>query len=188
MHRIVALALLLTVLGLVLPGKASAEAPAQALPQTIYTAFLPMISDGSGAAQSHDSTVVEAQVLVAINNLRQAQGCQALTVASELNTAAQQHSSDMAYNDFYAHSGSDGSDSADRAEQAGYNWLSVAEIIAAGPEKVDDVMQMWMSSSNHRADILDCGMHEVGVGYVYLATDPGQVTAHNYWTVLFGTR
>jgi hypothetical protein len=40
----------------------------------------------------------------------------------------------------------------------------------------------------HRKNILTCGRQESGVGYSYLADDPGNVTAHTYWTQDFGTR
>lgn len=151
--------------------------------------FLPLITAGQAkATPSHDSIILEAQVLEAVNSIRQTHGCPALSLSPELSAAARQHSYDMAYNDFYSHSGSDGSDSAVRAEQAGYNWLSVAEIIAVGPDTVDGVVQLWMNSPRHRADILDCEMRETGIGFVYLEDDPGSVTWHAYWTELFGTR
>lgn len=190
MYRVIAFVLLLGTLGLMLPGKTFAEAPRVAAQQNVkYTTFLPMVHDGHGNTSNlYDSTVIESQLLVAINSKRQAQGCAALTEATELGTAARQHSYDMAYNDFYAHSGSDGSDAASRVEQAGYHWLSVAEIIAAGPTTVDEVVQLWMNSPNHRDAILDCSLTEVGTGFVYLENDPGSVTWHAYWTVDFGTR
>lgn len=190
MQRILTLALLLIVFGSLVPNSVFATTP-KAAPQQLgaYTVFLPLVIGGQGqATSSHDSTVLEAQVLTAVNTIRQANGCPALTLAPELSAAARQHSYDMAYNDFYAHSGSDGSDAASRTEQAGYYWLSMAENIAVGQDTVDGVVQLWMNSPSHRAAILDCRMRETGVGFVYLENDPGTVTWHSYWTQLFGTR
>lgn len=190
MQRILLPALLLIVLGSLVPNSIFAKAPTAAPHQlNEYSVSLPLVIGGQGQARSsHDSTILEAQVLTAINSIRQANGCPALTLAPELSAAARQHSYDMAYNDFYAHNGSDGSDMASRTEQAGYNWLSVAENIAVGQDTVDGVVQLWMNSPGHRAIILDCSMHETGIGFVYLENDPGTVTWHSYWTELFGTR
>jgi len=51
---------------------------------------------------------------------------------------------------------------------------------------------MWFNETPpndaHRKNILNCALHDIGVGYVYLASDPGKVTSHTYWTEDFGTR
>ena len=68
----------------------------------------------------------------------------------------------------------------------------VAENIAWGATSPEQVVDAWYFESPpndaHRKNILNCGLREIGVGYYYLANDPGKVTAHTYWTQDFGTR
>ena len=105
-----------------------------------------------------------------------------MTIDRMITQAALIHSNDMAQNDFFAHEGSDGSQAGDRLTSAGYQWSSWGENIAAGQRTEAEVMSDWMSSSGHRANILNCEFEEIGVALVYLANDPGSVDYHYYWT------
>ena len=71
--------------------------------------------------------------------------------------------------------------------RAGYQWSGAGENIAAGYASPEDVMDGWMNSQGHRANILNCAFRDIGVGYVYLANDTGQVNYRHYWTQDFGT-
>ena len=109
-------------------------------------------------------------------------------VANEkLVAAARGHSNDMAINDFFSHTGSDGSSPWDRIERQGYSLASGGENIAAGYSTPASVMDGWMNSPGHRANILNCGFTEIGIGYAYLADDTGSVNYHHYWTQDFAT-
>lgn len=44
-----------------------------------------------------------------------------------------------------------------------------------------------MNSPSHRANILDCTFTQIGVGYAFLANDPGNIQDNHYWTQVFGT-
>ncbi len=187
MYRILTLTMLICTL-ILFPGTSFAEGPVPQ-PSGGYMTFLPMVNDGKNSSTNlFDSASMEVQLYNAINDVRKANGCPALQLSSELSTAARAHSTDMAYNDFYEHSGSDGSDAAARVEQAGYHWMKVSEIIAAGPMSVDEAVQVWMNSPLHRAKILKCDLQDTGIGFVYLESDPGTVSWHSYWTVDFATR
>lgn len=56
----------------------------------------------------------------------------------------------------------------DRLNAVGYRWSSYGENLAFGQRNPSDAMQSWMGSSGHRANILNSGFTEVGIGY---ATD-----------------
>jgi uncharacterized protein YkwD len=127
------------------------------------------------------------RVIELVNQERANNGCPALAKNTALMNAAQGHSTDMALNDFVSHTGSDGSSPGTRATRAGYNWSAWGENIAAGYSSPESVVQGWMDSPGHRANILNCGYRDTGVGYYYLANDPGNVTYHYYWTQMFGT-
>jgi uncharacterized protein YkwD len=137
----------------------------------------------------HFTTVVPfaQQVVNIVNQERANAGCAPLTINQQLTTAAQGHSNDMALNDFFSHTGSDGSSPWERMNNAGYQFSYAAENIAAGYPTPQAVVNGWMDSPGHRANILNCILEDTGVGYYYLANDTGTTNYHHYWTQVFGT-
>jgi uncharacterized protein YkwD len=121
-----------------------------------------------------------AEVLRLVNLERTKAGCGALTTDSRLATAAQAHSADMAANNYFSHTGRNGSDVSDRVEAAGYRWSAVGENIAKGQPTPAAVMQAWMNSSGHRANILNCRFRNIGIGLANAGRSP-------VWTQDFGT-
>lgn len=110
-----------------------------------------------------------------------------LQIDRQLTQAAQAHTESMADNDFYSHTGVDNSSPFDRIQNTGYQYLTAAENIAAGYQTPEAVVQAWMGSTEHRANILNSDLTEIGVGYEYLAIDTGLVNYHSYWTTSFAT-
>jgi uncharacterized protein YkwD len=137
------------------------------------------------AARAQSVEAWREQVLSMVNQERAAAGLNALRIAPELTTAAQKYSEYMASADFFAHEGPDGSTPATRQQAAGYTGAVVwGENIAAGQPDPQSVMQAWMNSPGHRANILFRGFTEIGIG-IYSA--PG--TRYGvYWTQEFGAR
>lgn len=132
------------------------------------------------------TTTYTDRIFALVNIERSHHGLSPLTWNSQLATAAQNHSSSMANNDFLAHTGMDGSPW-DRISNAGYQYLSAAENIAGGYLNPDDVVDGWMNSLGHRNNILNPDLTQVGVGYYYLQNDTGNVNFNSYWTQTFGT-
>jgi uncharacterized protein YkwD len=130
-----------------------------------------------------DTAALEKAVFDQTNAERASQGCAALRLDAALVTAARGHSTDMARNSFFGHTGSDGNDPGARMSAAGYDpsggW---AENIARGQPTATAVMSAWLGSPEHRANILNCGMRAIGVGAARASN--GQL----YWTQDFGTR
>jgi uncharacterized protein YkwD len=135
-------------------------------------------------------SVAEADQVVYLTNLqRAAHGLLPLKSNPDLAAAAAGHSLDMAQNDFFSHTGSNGRTFDQRILAAGYTDGSpLAESIAAGYGSPDAVMAAWMVSPGHAANILNASLREIGVGYVFLANDTGSVNYHTYWTQDFGAR
>ncbi len=130
----------------------------------------------------------EAQAVVDLVNAERASaGCAPLQVNFKLAAAAQGHSEDMAFNDFFSHTGSDGSNAGERIAAQGYSYSTWAENIAAGYATAASAVNGWMNSSDHRANILNCNLQETGVGYYYLANDTGSENWHYYWTQVFAS-
>lgn len=107
-----------------------------------------------------------------------------LTMQAQLRQAARCHSADMGENNFFSHTGSDGSDPGARIRRAGYAPRTWGENIAAGYSTVTDVVQGWMDSPGHCRNIMNDSFNETGVGY---GNYPGTMYRH-YWTQTFGAR
>lgn len=147
-------------------------------------------SSKSGSKDSQSLTTLHPfiqRVLDITNGYRSQAGLSPLTLNNRLNRAAQGHSESMALDDFFSHTGIDGSSPFDRIESEGYQFRTAAENIAAGYSTPESVVAAWMNSPGHRANILDGSLHEIGIGYYFLANDPGTLTYNSYWTQAFGT-
>ncbi|NJR45798.1 MAG: CAP domain-containing protein [Hyellaceae cyanobacterium CSU_1_1] len=127
------------------------------------------------------------QVLELTNAERAKAGLKPLTLNNRLTQAAQGHSDSMAADDFFSHTGVDGSDVSDRVQDTGYQYSYTGENIAAGQKTAAEVVQGWMDSPGHRANILNADYTEIGIGYELLENDSGSVNYHHYWTQVFGT-
>lgn len=106
-----------------------------------------------------------------------------LTWEDDLEDAAQRHSNDMAFNNFFSHTGSDGSDVGQRVTAAGYDWRMVGENIAAGQRSIAEVVQAWLDSPGHCANIMNAGFKEIGAAVAVNPSADFQV----YWTQVFAT-
>jgi len=123
-------------------------------------------------------------VVTLINQERQARGLPPVSVHAALTQAAASHSTDMACNHFFSHTGSDGSAPWDRAVRFGYSASAIGEIIYMGTGSYGTpsaAVQGWLNSEGHRAIMLDSIYQHIGVGVVY---DPN--TGTTYFTAVFG--
>ncbi len=87
----------------------------------------------------------------------------------------------MAAKNYFSHTGLDGRSPFDRMRDAGYSYSSAAENIAAGQPTPAAVVNGWMNSEGHRANILNCKLTQIGVG----VARGGSYGI--YWTQVFGT-
>jgi uncharacterized protein YkwD len=124
-------------------------------------------------------------VISLTNAQRTAQGLSPLSSNTLLQQAAQGHGNDMAVNDYFSHTGLNGSTPSSRVNATGYAWSALGENIAAGYTTPEAVVTGWMNSSGHRANILNSNFQQIGVGYCYLATDTGSVNYRYYWVQVF---
>ncbi|MFC8489558.1 sigma-70 family RNA polymerase sigma factor [Streptomyces sp. NPDC057235] len=131
--------------------------------------------------QDSGHSSVEEQVIALVNAERAKEGCGAVTGNPLLAKAAQGHSDDMAARDFFDHTNPDGAGPGERVTATGYGWSTYGENIAMGQRTAEQVMESWMNSPGHRANILNCSFKELGVG---LHTGDGGP----YWTQVFGAR
>jgi len=173
----------LLVFGMTLTGlpAAAQEAGPEAEPAASHFIYLPVVMTSTGMSP------FASEVVALTNQHRAATGCAPLIPNAKLTAAAQLHSEDMALRDFFSHTGSNGSSPWARMAAQGYTFSRAAENIAAGYSTPASVVAGWMNSSGHRANILNCDLREIGVGYYFLANDTGNVNYRHYWTQDFGT-
>lgn len=108
----------------------------------------------------------------------------ALVWNDSLGAAAQGHSRAMANGNFFSHLDRDGRTPGDRAELAGYEGGRVGENIAAAQDSSERVVEAWLASPDHCANLMNPAFSELGAAY---GSDP-QSDAGIYWTALFGGR
>ncbi|MEO3977285.1 CAP domain-containing protein [Streptomyces sp. CAU 1734] len=132
----------------------------------------------AGGPSSPTEKGAEAQVLALVNQERAKVGCAPVRFDSSLAALAGAFSSDMAARGFFSHTDPDGDSPWDRAEQAGVKNLG-GENIARGQMDAAAVMNSWMNSEGHRANILNCDYKTLGVGVDMSAGGP-------WWTQNFG--
>lgn len=109
---------------------------------------------------------MEAAIVAGINRERRQAGLAPLAVEERLARAARLHAANMAARRELSHTltGATTSTLVSRVTDVGYRYSSVAENIAYGPVSVDELVNGWMRSPGHRANILNAAYTETGVG------------------------
>lgn len=107
---------------------------------------------------------VTEEVVALVNTERAEAGCGPVSGDSLLARAASGHSADMVRRDYFSHTSPEGTDPGARITAAGYRWSTYGENIAKGQRTAAAVMDSWMNSDGHRANILNCAFKEIGVG------------------------
>lgn len=125
-----------------------------------------------------DSTVTsyEQEVIRLVNEIRTENGLKALTYDWELARVARYKSQDMKDNKYFSHTSPVYGTPFQMIKNFGISYKSAGENIAKGYATPQAVVNGWMNSSGHRANILNAGYTHIGVGYV---------SGGNYWTQMF---
>jgi uncharacterized protein YkwD len=166
------------------PGAPSAEAPSPAAPSPAAPSAQASAKPGAatpapgktGRPKSRTSTArpepagsdqasQENEVIRLANVERGKAGCGSLELNTSLRTAMRLHVQELGrHGDLYiSHVSDDGRSFVDRARAQGYNDPG-GENVARGQRNAADVMQSWMNSEGHRANILNCSFKAIGVG------------------------
>ncbi|PHN06371.1 CAP domain-containing protein [Flavilitoribacter nigricans] len=143
--------------------------------------FLP--ADQETAAEAEATPEGMSQMLSLVNELR-SEGCRCgskymppvapLSWDADLERAALRHAYDMKSNDFFDHTGSDGTDVSDRVSDAGYSWQAVGENIAWGYRDIQSVFAGWRDSPGHCRNMMNGNFRQMGSARV-----------GNYWVQAF---
>ncbi len=116
---------------------------------------------------------VQSEMLARLNEERINEGFAPLVLSTLLNKAAQNHTNDMLNRSYYAHESPEGLTSHDRIKAVGYVPSFTGENIAKGQFSVQEVMDSWMDSPAHRANIMSPNFTQVGFGLSFGANQNG---------------
>ncbi len=130
----------------------------------------------SGTPTSSTISQFEKEVVELTNAERAKNGLKALTIDTELSKVARAKSQDMKDRNYFDHTSPTYGSPFDMMKQFGISYSSAGENIAKGQTTPQQVVQAWMNSEGHRANILNASYTHIGVGYVQ---------AGNYWTQMF---
>ncbi len=125
---------------------------------------------------SNDSYNMEQEVIKLVNVERANAGLSALKYDWELGRVAQYKSQDMHDKNYFSHTSPVYGTPFTMMKNFGISYKSAGENIAMGQKTAAAVVDAWMNSEGHRANILNKNYTHIGVGYV---------KDGNYWTQMF---
>ncbi len=141
--------------------------------------FLILVMSSNIYAQDEITT----NILNYVNETRQTVGINHLVFNSQLQTAAQNHSDDMAQGDELTHIGSNGSQFWERMQSAGYAITTGAEnVLSRSDTNPESVFNQWFNSDAHRLNMLNSDYVEIGIAYA--RANSGRY----YFTMILGAR
>ena len=117
-----------------------------------------------------------SQVVALVNAERAKQGLSALTIDTKVQQAALVRAKESAQS--FSHTRPNGSSFSTALTEAGVSYRTAGENIAYGQSTPQQVMNAWMNSSGHRANILTANYTTIGVGYTV-------INGTAYWAQLF---
>lgn len=130
---------------------------------------------------TYDQLVQE--ILVLTNKERASYGLKPLRLNDHLTYAAQWMAEDMGEKNYFAHTDSYGRGIGERVPTFGYyNYAELRENLAAGQESAQEVVQAWMDSPGHRANLLSANCEEIGIAYYQNSSSKYK----RYWVQEFG--
>ena len=164
--------------------KSSNEVPKSNVQTTVPTTNQPVETEKptqaaqTTPAKAETNTVseFEAQVVELTNAERAKYGLAPLEAYQPVMATAHAKSEDMSKNNYFSHTSPTYGSPFDQMRAAGISYRAAGENIAQGQRTPAEVVQAWMNSEGHRANILNASFTHIGVGYV---------ASGNYWTQQF---
>lgn len=121
-------------------------------------------------------TAYEDEVIRLVNDIRAQNGLKPLTANWELSRVARYKSQDMANQHYFSHTSPTYGSPFQMMKAFGISYRTAGENIAYGQRTPQEVVNAWMNSSGHRANILNASFTQIGVGYE---------ANGRYWTQMF---
>ncbi|SHF40073.1 uncharacterized protein, YkwD family [Seinonella peptonophila] len=128
---------------------------------------------------SQQMETFETKVVMLVNQERTKRGLPPLKKSSKVSTLAELKSKDMLHHHYFSHQSPTFGSSFHLLKQKEVSYLAAGENIATGQKTPASVMESWMNSEGHRANILNKDFTHIGVGYVK------EGSSRTYWTQIF---
>ncbi|KKM10646.1 hypothetical protein SY88_13460 [Clostridiales bacterium PH28_bin88] len=161
------------------PQPTTPAVPAQPTQPTTPTAPTQPAQPPTSTTASYQLNAFEQKVVELVNAERVKNGLQPLQQYGELSRVARFKSEDMRDNNYFGHQSPTYGSPFDLIKKFGITYRYAGENLAAGQQTPEAVVQAWMGSSGHRANILNPNYTHIGVGYA-----AGGSYRH-YWTQMF---
>jgi uncharacterized protein YkwD len=145
----------------------------KALRVTLLTAVLTIVAGNTNVAEAAKVETVpftQVEIVAETNEARAEEGLPALTINEKLTVAAQLKADDMVANKYFAHYSPAGVTPWHWFDVAGYNYIEAGENLASGFTKTDKLMNAWLNSPTHRANIMGAQFEEIGIGVAKTVT------------------
>lgn len=126
--------------------------------------------------QNQSLNAYELEVVRLINEIRAQYGLGQLSINTELSHVARIKSQDMHDKGYFSHTSPTYGSPFEMMKHFGIRYRTAGENIAMGYRSPQNVVDGWMNSPGHRANILNGSFREIGMGYV---------ASGNYWTQMF---
>jgi len=125
------------------------------------------------------------EMLNSLNTARTAEGLTPLRLNDKLTVAAQQHADFMREKQLLSHMGKNRSSFDQRILDTGYRFRTAAENIALGALDPEGVVELWMRSPPHRANVLNTDVIDAGIGIspVEGSETTGRPLPRRYWSL-----
>ena len=133
----------------------------------------------------HTSNAFDDAIVAAMNRERAAHGLRPLRLNDQLTLAAEDRTRDMLAKHYFDHVSPDGISPFKWAERRGYDYREIGENLAVGYETAAAVVDGWMHSPGHRANILRADYSDVGIA---VAESPVRGYGAPLVVALYGTR
>lgn len=159
------------------PDQSEPDTTPDTTPDTDHTPDTDTTPDTDPTPDNGTVSSLERQVAELVNRERAAYGLAPLTLAADLSDGARLKSQDMRDNGYFDHNSPTYGTPFEMMRSLGITYAAAAENIAMGYRTAEAVVEGWMNSAGHRANILSDKYTEIGIGHV-----------DGYWTQWFVTR
>lgn len=139
----------------------------------------PPIVDKQPNVPNASLSQIESEVVRLVNIERQKNGLSQFSASSELSNVARVKSEDMSKNNYFSHNSPQYGSPFDMMKSFGIKYNTAGENIAMGYISAQSVVNGWMNSSGHKANILNPSFKTIGVGAY--TDSKGTI----YWTQMF---
>lgn len=143
----------------------------------IFGLVLAACSTTSPAPVAQQATQAGASATASVNAIRGQAGAPAITRNRVLDAVAKGHANDMAANNFFSHTGSNGSSAGQRAKKAGYKWCMISENVAKGYRDQAGAIESWRTSPGHYLNLVNRKSREFGMA-----------RTGNYWVMVLAAK